>query len=193
MIRSHKWEWGPPTHRRHPALLCHRCTMPPQTQLRLLNLTGFSLPISLHPSPFKTTASLWTTGKTQNMRGTHAEDILVVVTSLLYRVAQASCPQLFPFGLGDQGERQQGTECQKYVCFMKCWRPTRWSSVVGIHIGSDRVLMTCFFCLVRVTIGCLIISSWLPFPQKVGPDGISKVLSNLGCSVIYLRLVSPAR
>lgn len=67
MIRNHKWEWGPPTHRRHPALPCHRCTMPPQTLLRLLNLTGCSLPTSLHPSPCKTTASLWITGKTQKV------------------------------------------------------------------------------------------------------------------------------
>lgn len=153
MIRSHKWEWGPPTHRRHPALLCHRCTMPPQTQLRLLNLTGFSLPISLHPSPFKTTASLWTTGKIQNTWGTHAESISVVVASLLCRVALASCPQLFPFGLGDQGESRQDSKCQKYVRFMKGWRPTWWTSV-GVHISSNRVLMTCFFCLVRVIAGC---------------------------------------
>lgn len=109
MIRNHKWEWGPPTHQRHPALPCHRCTMPPQTPLRLLNLTGFSLPTSLHPSPFKTTASLWITGKTRNTWRTHAEGVSVVATTLLYRVVLASCPQLFPFRLGDQGENQQGS------------------------------------------------------------------------------------
>lgn len=99
MIRSHKWEWGPPTHRHHPALLCHHCTMPPQTQLRLLNLTGFSLLISLHRSPFKTTASLWTTGKTQNMWETHAEGISVVAASLI-QASPGFLPTTIPFWIG---------------------------------------------------------------------------------------------
>lgn len=131
MIRNHKWEWGPPTHQHHPALLCHRCTMPPQTQLRLLNLTGFSRPISLHPSPFKTTASLWITGKTQNVCKTYAEVISMVDTCLSYRAALASS--------------QVRSECQKCMFYERlapCLRGFSRSWYWQWYGFSDLLLLT---------------------------------------------------
>lgn len=61
MIRSHKWEWGPPTPQHHPALQCPHYIMHLQTQLTLRNLIAPSQLTSLHRSPYKTAATPWTT------------------------------------------------------------------------------------------------------------------------------------
>lgn len=61
MIRSHKWEWGPPIPRHHPALQCPHYTMHLQTQLILRNLTGPSQLTSLLLSPYQTAPTPWTT------------------------------------------------------------------------------------------------------------------------------------
>lgn len=61
MIRSHKWEWGPPIPQHHPALQCPHYTMHLQTQLILRNLTGPSQLTSHLPSPYQTAPTPWTT------------------------------------------------------------------------------------------------------------------------------------
>lgn len=62
MIRSHKWEWGPPTPQHHPALQCPHYIMHLQTQLTLRNLTTPSQLTSLRHSPCKTADTPWITG-----------------------------------------------------------------------------------------------------------------------------------
>lgn len=63
MIRSHTWEWGPPTPRHHPVLQCLHYIMHLQIQLILRNLTGPSQLTSLLLSPYQTAPTPWTTGK----------------------------------------------------------------------------------------------------------------------------------
>lgn len=63
MIRSHTWEWGPPTPRHHPVLQCLHYIMHLQIQLILRNLTGPSQLTFLLLSPYQTAPTPWTTGK----------------------------------------------------------------------------------------------------------------------------------
>lgn len=87
MIRSHKWEWGPPTPQHRPAPQCPHYTMHLQTPLTLRSLTAPSQLTSLLRSPYKIAATPWTTGKLQ---------ILCFLFFLMFLASWKKCLLLIP-------------------------------------------------------------------------------------------------